>query len=49
MITKQHISDFYWNSAVNDWDAVFLRYFDVQCEAKRKNLARDGFAEHALG
>ena len=42
-------SDFYWNSAVNDWAAGFLRDFDIQCEAKGKNLARDGFAEHALG
>jgi UV DNA damage endonuclease len=42
-------SDFYWNSAVNDWAAGFLADFDIQCEAKGKNLARDGFAEHALG
>ena len=42
-------SDFYWNSAVNDWAAGFLTDFDIQCEAKGKNLARDGFAEHALG
>jgi UV DNA damage endonuclease len=49
---KQHLrahSDFYWNTAVNDWAAGFLRDFDIQCEAKGKNLARDGFAEHALG
>jgi UV DNA damage endonuclease len=42
-------SDFYWNSAVNDWAAGFLGDFDIQCEAKGKNLARDSFAEHALG
>jgi hypothetical protein len=41
-------SDFYWNSAVNDWAAGFLENFDVQCEAKGKNLARDGFAQQAL-
>jgi UV DNA damage repair endonuclease len=42
-------SDFYWNSAVNHWASGFLDNFDIQCEAKGKNLARDGFAEHALG
>jgi hypothetical protein len=41
-------SDFYWNSAVNDWAAGFLEDFDVVCEAKGKNLARDGFAQQAL-
>ncbi len=39
-------SDFYWNSAVNDWAAGFSDQFDIQCEAKGKNLARDGFAKH---
>jgi hypothetical protein len=41
-------SDFYWNSAVNDWAAGFIADFDIQCEAKGKNLARDGFAQQAL-
>ena len=42
-------SDFYWNSAVNDWAAEFLADFDMECEAKGKNLARDGFAAQVLG
>jgi UV DNA damage endonuclease len=36
-------SDFYWNSAVNEWAAGFSEQWDIQCEAKGKNLARDGF------
>jgi len=32
-------SDFYWNSAVNDWAFRFLNSFDIQCESKAKNLA----------
>ena len=32
-------SDFYWNRACNEWAATFLDRFDVQCEAKGKNLA----------
>ena len=36
-------SDFYWNRAVNDWAATFAEDFDIQCESKGKNLARDGF------
>ena len=36
-------SDFYWNTAVNEWAATFLDDFDMECEAKGKNLARDGF------
>ncbi len=42
-------SDFYWNSAVNQWAAEFLADFDMECEAKGKNLARDGFAAQVLG
>ncbi len=38
-------SDFYWNDAVNEWAAGFSPYFDIECEAKGKNLARDGFAK----
>jgi UV DNA damage endonuclease len=38
-------SDFYWNSAVNKWAAGFSDQFDIQCEAKGKNLARDSFAK----
>ena len=38
-------SDFYWNSAVNAWAASFSPNFDIQCESKGKNLARDQFVE----
>lgn len=34
-------SDFYWNTAVNDWALSFSPDFDIQCESKAKNLARD--------
>ena len=40
-------SDFYWNAAVNEWAATFLDHFDMECEAKGKNLARDGFLRQA--
>jgi UV DNA damage endonuclease len=36
-------SDFMWNSAVNEWAATFTDVFDIEVEAKGKNLARDGF------
>lgn len=32
-------SDFYWNRAVNAWALSFAKDFDIQCEAKAKNLA----------
>lgn len=38
-------SDFYWNSAVNDWAAGFSKDFDIQCESKCKNLASSEFAK----
>lgn len=38
-------SDFYWNSAVNDWVATFADQFDIQCESKGKNLASGEFAK----
>jgi hypothetical protein len=38
-------SDFYWNNAVNEWAASFSSNFDIQCESKGKNLARDQFVE----
>lgn len=34
-------SDYYWNTAVNDWALSFSPDFDIQCESKAKNLARD--------
>jgi len=50
--TKQKLrahSDFYWNSAVNDWAATFSEHWDIECESKGKNLASFAFAErHVL-
>ena len=34
-------SDFYWNEAVNEYVVTFSDQWDIQCEAKGKNLARD--------
>ena len=42
-------SDFYWNSAVNDWAAGFAKDFDIQCESKCKNLASFEFAKLVNG
>lgn len=39
-------SDFYWNSAVNDWALTFLDKCDIMCESKGKNIA--SFALHKL-
>ena len=36
-------SDFYWNSAVNDWAWSFTDNFDIMCESKAKNLASIDF------
>jgi UV DNA damage repair endonuclease len=38
-------SDYYWNTAVNEWAHGFTKDFDIQCESKAKNLARDRFVE----
>ncbi len=32
-------SDFYWNTAVNEWALSFLDTHDIMCESKGKNLA----------
>jgi UV DNA damage repair endonuclease len=32
-------SDFYWNTATNDWALSFLKTHDIMCESKGKNLA----------
>jgi UV DNA damage repair endonuclease len=37
-------SDFYWNDAVNEYALTFADHWDIQCEAKGKNLARDQVA-----
>ena len=41
-------SDFMWNRAVNAWAASFGPNFDIQVEAKGKNLARDQFVESCV-
>jgi UV DNA damage endonuclease len=42
-------SDFYWNHAVNDWALTFAENFDIQCEAKGKNLASEQIYERLIG
>ena len=32
-------SDFYWNTATNNWVLDYLSSFDIMCESKAKNLA----------
>jgi UV DNA damage repair endonuclease len=39
-------SDYFWNSAVNDWALTFRDNFDIMCEAKGKNLASFNLFEH---
>ena len=34
-------SDFYWNSAVNEWAVSHSTWGDIMCEAKGKNLASE--------
>ena len=41
-------SDFYWNSAVNEWAAEFSEHADIMCESKGKNLASQAFAKHVF-
>jgi UV DNA damage repair endonuclease len=40
-------SDFYWNTAVNEWALSFLDRFDIMCESKGKNLASFALHEQA--
>ena len=40
-------SDFYWNSAVNEWALSFLGTHDIMCESKGKNLASLALYEQA--
>ena len=40
-------SDFYWNTAVNEWALSFLNTHDIMCESKAKNLASFGLADQA--
>lgn len=37
-------SDFYWCNAANEWAGTFLAEFDIQAEAKAKNLAARALA-----
>lgn len=39
-------SDFMWNNAVNRWAAGFSEQFDIQVEAKAKNLASSKLVEY---
>jgi UV DNA damage repair endonuclease len=41
-------SDFCWNSAVNAWVLGFADQFDIQCEAKGKNLASEQLYEQYI-
>ena len=41
-------SDFCWNSAVNDWVLGFSDQFDIQVEAKGKNLASEQLYEQYI-
>ena len=38
-------SDFYWCKASNEWAGTFLPYFDMEAEAKAKNLASKALAQ----
>jgi UV DNA damage endonuclease len=40
-------SDFYWNTASNDWVVGYLNTHDIMCESKAKNLASFKLFEHA--
>jgi len=42
-------SDFLWNSAVNDWALTFSDDWDIQVEAKGKNLASQQLYEQMIG
>jgi UV DNA damage repair endonuclease len=40
-------SNFYWNSAVNEWALSFLATHDIMCESKGKNIASFSLHEQA--
>ncbi|EOL8986907.1 UV DNA damage repair endonuclease UvsE [Cronobacter dublinensis] len=40
-------SDYYFNSTLNDWALLFTD-FDIMCEVKMKNIARDRLYDYAL-
>ena len=41
-------SNFYWNTAVNEWALSFRDSFDIMCESKAKNLASFALHQQAL-
>jgi UV DNA damage repair endonuclease len=41
-------SDFYWNTAVNDWALTHNDWTDLMCESKAKNLASFALYEHSV-
>lgn len=41
-------SDFFWNTAANNWALTFLPNFDIMCESKGKNLASRALYEQWL-
>ncbi len=41
-------SDYYWNSAANDWALSFWPEFDICCESKAKNLASFALHQYAV-
>jgi UV DNA damage endonuclease len=40
-------SDFYWNTATNEWALSFLNTHDIMCESKGKNLASFALCKQA--
>jgi UV DNA damage repair endonuclease len=41
-------SDFYWNTATNEWALSFLDSHDIMCESKGKNLASFALYQQSL-
>jgi hypothetical protein len=41
-------SEFYWNTAVNEWALSFRNSFDIMCESKAKNLSSFALHEQSL-
>jgi UV DNA damage endonuclease len=41
-------SEFYWNTAVNEWALSFRDNFDIMCESKAKNLSSFALYEQSL-
>ena len=41
-------SEFYWNTAVNEWALTFRDNFDIMCESKAKNLSSFALYEQGL-